>query len=136
MILEFIEKPAVAPEELASLRKAVGWDRRLSRIRKTVGCCYYWVGCRFNGRLVGYVEVISDGVDDAYIRSLIVHPAYQKRGIGMRMLKMVITRIKADRIKTVNVLFEPELAGFYRKAGFRIVSGGLIDHEKNPVLQE
>lgn len=129
MLLQFIEKPDIDAVALAQLRKAVGWDERLAKIRLTLGRCYYWAGCLAGGKLVGFIEVVSDGVDDAYIRNLIVHPDYQRQGIGLKLLQMTKERIRADGIKTVNLLFEPELARFYQKAGFRIVSGGLIDNE-------
>jgi len=129
MQLQFIERPKLDAVALGQLRRAVGWDERLKKIRLTLGRCYYWAGCFDGGKLIGFVEVVSDGVDDAYIRNLMVHPDYQRRGIGLKLLQMAQGRIKADGIKTVNLLFEPELAPFYRKAGFRIVSGGLIDNE-------
>lgn len=129
MQLIFAEKPDLSPEEVAGLRTAVGWDERLGKITQIQGRIYYWAGCFTGHNLVGYVEVLSDRVDDAYIRNLMVHPGQQRRGIGLRLLEMAAAKVKADGIKTVNVLFEPDLTPLYRKAGFTIVSGGLIDNE-------
>ncbi len=130
MQLIFVEKPDLKPEAVAGLRMAVGWDERLNKITQMQGRIYYWAGC-FNGDdLVGYVEAISDRVDDAYIRNLMVHPDHQRRGIALKLLTMSAAQIKADGIKMVNVLFEPELTALYRKAGFSIISGGLIDNEE------
>lgn len=128
MRISFVEKPKLNAAALTSLRKAVGWEGDLERVQKTIGRSYYWVAGFAEEKLIAYVEVISDGLDDAYIRNLIVHPDYQRRGIGRKLLEMVLSRVKADRIKTVNVLFEPGLEPFYRKAGFKIISGGLIDN--------
>ncbi len=130
MQIELVEKPEIKAEELALLRKSVGWDGQVEQVRQTIGCSYFWAGCHAAGKLVGYIEVISDGIDDAYIRNLIVHPEYQRRGIGLKLLGLATGRIKADGIKTTNVLFEPELASFYRKAGFVIIAGGLIDNHQ------
>ncbi len=129
MRLKFVENPELRTEEIAALRSAVGWDERKEQMQKIVGCTYMSAACLDGDRLVGWIDVISDGVDDAFIRNLVVDPAYQRRGIGLQLLKMVAGRIKKDRIKTANVLFEPELAALYRKAGFRIISGGMIDNE-------
>ena len=125
----FIEKPDLTPEAVAALRKAVGWDERVDKIRQYLGRLYYWAGCLDGDLLAGYVEVVSDGVDDGYIRNLIVHPSYRRRGIGLKLVQMAAARIEADGIKTANLLFEPELVPFYRKAGFTIVAGGVIDNE-------
>lgn len=130
MQIELVEKPEIQAEELALLRKSVGWDGQVEQVIQTVGCSYFWAGCFAGGKLVGYVEVISDGIDDAYIRNLIVHREYQRRGIGLKLLGLATARIKADGIKMANVLFEPELAPFYRKAGFAIISGGLINYHE------
>ncbi|MDW7738964.1 MAG: GNAT family N-acetyltransferase [Bacillota bacterium] len=129
MKLRYLENPELKVKEVAALRKAVGWDSREDKIEKILGCTYLTAVCYDGKLLVGFVDVLSDEVDDALIRSLIVHPDYQRKGIGLRLLKMVTHRVKTDKIKTVNVLFEPELAHFYERAGFRIVGGGLIDNE-------
>ena len=127
--LRYIENPEVGAEEIAALRGMVGWDARKEKMEKIIGCTYMTAACYDKDIMVGFVDVLSDGIDDALIRSLIVHPGYQRSGIGLELMKIVIERLKADHVKTINVLFEPELISFYRKAGFRIVSGGLIDNE-------
>ncbi len=129
MLLRYIENPDLDAATVAVLRSAVGWDTRKEKPEKAIGCNYMTAACYDEDQLVGFVDVLSDSVDDALIRSLIVHPDYQRQGIGLELLRIVIKKIKAGRIKTINVLFEPELAAFYGKAGFRIVSGGLIDSE-------
>ena len=75
------------------------------------------------------MDVVSDGIDDAYIRDLVVHPDYQHRGIGTKLIDMVVKRVRSDGIKTINVVFKPRLKEFYRKANFVIMSGGIIDNE-------
>ncbi|MFO7952581.1 MAG: GNAT family N-acetyltransferase [Bacillota bacterium] len=127
--LKYLENPSIEPEAVAYLRKAVGWDQRLGQLRKVIGAAYLTVGCFYGDNLVGFVDVVSDGVDDALIRNLLVHPDYQGRGIALNLLKVVIERLKDNRIKTINVLFEPKLFELYRKAGFRIICGGIIDNE-------
>lgn len=129
MSLRYIENPELGAEEVAALRELVGWDARREKLEKTIGSTYMAAACFDRHILVGFVDILSDGVDDALIRSLVVHPAYQRRGVGLKLLELVINKLKKDRIKTINVLFEPELEDFYRRAGFRIVSGGLIDNE-------
>lgn len=129
MRLNYVENPDLQAQEIAALRTAVGWDAREEKLQKIVGCTYMTAACQDENLLVGFVDVISDGVDDAFIRNLLVHPRYRRRGIGLQLLKIVVQRTKQDNIKTVNVLFEPELTGLYLKAGFRIIGGGLIDNE-------
>lgn len=129
MPLRYELNSGISAAEIASLRHLVGWEPREKKMAELVGCTYMTAACFEDDLLVGFVDVLSDGVEDALIRSLVVHPGYQRRGIARHLLKMVTERIKESNIKTTNVLFEPELTDLYRKAGFRIVSGGLIDNE-------
>jgi ribosomal protein S18 acetylase RimI-like enzyme len=88
------------------------------------------VACFDGDSLVGYADVVSDGIDDAYIRDLIVNPAYQRRGIGSTLLAMIAERIKSDGIKMLHAVFDPSLKEFYTKAHFAILVAGVIDNEK------
>ncbi len=130
MRLRYSENPDLEAEMVAALRSEVGWDARKEKLERIIGRTYTTAACFDGNRLIGFVDVISDGVDDAFIRNLLVHPDYRGKGIGLRLLQIIIKRIKTDRIKTINVLFEPQLAELYRKAGFRIIKGGIIDNEE------
>lgn len=130
MLLRYELNPDISAVLVASLRQRCGWEARQKKMEKIIGCTYLTAACFDDQKLIGFVDVLSDGVEDALIRGLVVDPDYRRRGIAVALLNMVVERTKADQIKTVNVLFdEPNLAGLYRKAGFRIVSGGLIDNE-------
>lgn len=121
--------PELKVTDIADLRCEVGWEPREDKIEKTIDQIYLTAACFDGSCLVGYVEVISDGVEDALVRNLLVHPGYRRQGIALKLLKLLVESIEKNGIKTVNVLFEPELARLYRKAGFRIIGGGLIDNE-------
>lgn len=129
MLLQFVENPKLDTGVVAELRSAVGWDAEKKRLEMVVGCTYMTAACFDDNQLVGFVDVMSDGLDDALIRGLVVHPAFQRRGIGLQLLQMVIGQTKKDGIKTTNVLFDPGLIDFYQKAGFKIICGGIIENE-------
>ncbi len=129
MHLNYTLNPQLRAEDVAALRNAVGWDARKDKLKKIIGYTYLTGACFDCDRLVGFVDVISDGVDDALVRNLLVHPSYRSQGIAHALLEMIIKRLREDSIKTINVLFEPELTELYRKAGFRIIGGGMIDNE-------
>ncbi|MDZ4132175.1 MAG: GNAT family N-acetyltransferase [Dethiobacteria bacterium] len=127
--MQFVENPKLDARVIAELRNSVGWDAERKRPEKLAGCTYMTAACFDDDKLVGFVDVLGDGLDDALIRGLVVHPAYQRQGIGLKLLQMVISQTKKDGIRTTNVLFDPGLSDFYRKAGFKIISGGIIENE-------
>jgi ribosomal protein S18 acetylase RimI-like enzyme len=130
MSLRFEYSPVLEPQQVADLRISVGWDGRVEKYKKKLGRSYLCVGCFNDTMLVGYADVVSDGVDDAYIRDVIVHPDYQHRSIGTKLLEMISTRIRSDGIKMVHVIFDPSLESFYKQANFTIMLSGIIDNEK------
>ncbi len=127
--MQYVVNPELKAVDVATLRSAVGWEARKDKLEKTIGFTYMTVACFDGEYLVGFVDVISDGVDDALVRNLLVHPYYQRKGIALNLLKKVIEKTREDQVKTVNVLFEPELVALYQKAGFYIIKGGIIDNE-------
>lgn len=127
--LRYEYSPPLMAEQIAALRLSVGWDGRVEKYRHKIGNSHFCVACFDGNTLIAYADVVSDAIDDAYIRDVIVHPDYQHRGIGTKLLSMITTRIKKEGIKMVHVIFEPSLEKFYRKSHFRIMSSGVIDNE-------
>ena len=119
---------AVSPGEIADLREAVGWDRSEGTYAETLKRHYaYYVVRDHTGRLVGYLSVVSDGVSDAFLVDLVVHPDTQRCGLGKRLVRRAVGDVKRDGIRCVQVTFSPELRSFYAACGFRIFGGGIID---------
>lgn len=127
--LRYEYSPPLTAEQIAALRLTVGWDGRVEKYRKKIGNSHFCVACFEGNTLIAYADVVSDAIDDAYIRDVIVHPDYQRRGIGTKLLSMITTRIKQEGIKMLHVIFEPSLEKFYRKSHFRIMCSGVIDNE-------
>ncbi len=75
--------------------------------------------CLWGDRLVGYVEVVSNGVTDAYIQDLMVHPEMQNQGFGTQMMSMVIKEIRERNIYMLSVIYgEEKLKEYYERFGF------------------
>ena len=78
------------------------------------------------GKLVAWCAVLSDGVRHAVLLDVIVHPAWQRRGIGLALVTEAIKRIQASGITIIHVDFVPEHQAFYARCGFSTVLGGII----------
>jgi GNAT superfamily N-acetyltransferase len=87
-----------------------------------------WVTARdAGGRLVGFVNVVSDGGDHAFLIDTKTHGGHQRKGIGKRTVHFAAQQAKAAGCEWLHVDFDPELAPFYFDAcGFRPTDAGLI----------
>ena len=77
-----------------------------------------------DGRVIGFVTAISDGVLSAYISLLEVLPEYQGRGVGRELM----TRVNAllEGLYMTDVLCDDDVLAFYEKLGFQVMSGAMI----------
>lgn len=109
----------VSPADIADLRQAVGWNRMqrdLSdpRLTTTLQLCAF-----DENHLIGYAQVISNQVTDAYIQDVMVHPDYQRQGIGTQLMEKLLSRLEEDGIYMVSVIYgEEALRPFYERFGF------------------
>ena len=106
-------------DELATLFLSVGWssgnypNRLAAALRNSDGVCSAWEG----DRLVGLVNALSDGAMVVYFHYLLVHPDYQRRGIGKRLLDCMLEEY-GDCMKVL-IAYDAQI-GFYERAGFRV----------------
>ncbi len=114
--------------EILRLYRAAGWcdpgeekdTRWIGRLLAGSLCA---VGAFENGRLVGMGRAISDGVCDAYVQDVIVAPSRRGRGIGRKVLREILKRLRARRCRWIGLIARPGSEGFYRRAGFRAMRG-------------
>ena len=81
-------------------------------------------------RLVGFINVATDGGAHAFLLDPTVDPEYRRRGIGQSLVERAIAAARGPNCEWVHVDYEPNLAAFYARAGFRPTEAGLLhlDH--------
>lgn len=124
MIVYEDDAAGVLPEQLEGF--FVGWpsppspERHLELLR---GSAHVVLAREEDGRVVGFVTAISDGVLSAYIPLLEVLPAYQGRGIGTELMRRM--REKLAGLYMADLACDPELESFYHRLGFRRVGSAM-----------
>ena len=114
-------------QQIENLRTVVGWDRMEGYYDRILVRSYTHFSIIEDGKLIAFLNVISDGIADAFLVDLMVHPDYQGKGVGHVIVTKTIEALRADGIRAVQVIFEPRLEPFYRACGFHILQSGMID---------
>jgi GNAT superfamily N-acetyltransferase len=85
MSTDIVKDGPVEPAEINGLREAVRWGRSDADYSEVLrkAYTYYTVRDR-HGQLIAYMSVLSDGLADAFLLDLVVHPKYRKKGIGTK----------------------------------------------------
>jgi ribosomal protein S18 acetylase RimI-like enzyme len=106
-------------DELARLFDSVGWQHRTrdrQRLAQMVRGSMLGAVALDGGRLVGFARAISDGAFNAYVSTVAVLPAYQRRGIGRELIRRLLDG--QDHLQFVLHAGAP-VHPFYVACGFR-----------------
>ena len=80
------------------------------------------------GRVVGFVNMISDGVLTAFVPWLEVLPGYQGRGIGSELMRRVLAA--GEHLYSIDLTCDEPLRPYYERLGMRTVTGMAVRHRK------
>jgi ribosomal protein S18 acetylase RimI-like enzyme len=84
------------------------------------------VCARSGTRLVGFVNVATDGGIHGFVLDTCVDPDFRRRGIASAMVRKATEGARERGAQWLHVDFEPHLEGFYRSLGFAPTAAGLI----------
>lgn len=100
------------------------WNWRTMVERHSLG----WVTARDGGVLVGFLNVLWDGLVHAWLQDAMVASANQRHGIGTALIRTARDEAREAGCEYLHVDFEDDMARFYvGSCGFRPVSAGLIE---------
>ena len=74
------------------------------------------VGAWDGNRLVGSIRVLTDGYFFATIPEILVDPAYQRRGIGRRLMELALERTPRGKVAFGA---QPQSVAFFEQIGCR-----------------
>lgn len=99
------------------------WDWRSLVERHSLG----WVVARRESALVGFVNVVSDGLVHAWLQDTMVAVEARSNGIGTRLVAVARDQSAAAGCEWLHVDFEDDLGAFYLAAcGFTPTNAGLL----------
>ena len=118
--VRIVERVPTADEYL-HLIASVGWRPRDRRaVEVALQHTFYAVCATTQDRTIGFGRVIGDGALHFYLTDVAVHPAYQRRGVGSRIVTALTKYVESMPYQNVlvAVLPTPGLIGFYAKHGY------------------
>ena len=77
-------------------------------------------------RLIGFVNVATDGGVHAFLLDTSVDPDYRRHGIGSELVRRAVGACRGTGVTWLHVDYEPHLEDFYQRCGLRHTKAGLI----------
>jgi GNAT superfamily N-acetyltransferase len=99
------------------------WDWEELTRRHSLG----WVTARRGGELVGFANVLWDGLVHAWLQDVMVAADSRRRGVGVGLVRRATEGATEAGCEYLHVDFDDDLRPFYIEAcGFEPVSAGLL----------
>lgn len=115
-------------EELNSLFKAIGWNsREAKKWKEVLYKSSYVLSVWDKERIIGMGRILEDGIMCMFY-DIGVHPDYQNKGIGKKIIENLIDRVKDKRYASIGLFAweeNPANIPFYEKFDFERQTTGM-----------
>ncbi len=105
-----------------NLFQTTGWNKEynfsLEDLEMAIKNSWYICSLYDLDELVGFGRVIADGVHHALIVDLIIHPEYQGKGLGSKLLNRLVSKCKDNNIRDIQLFAAKDKFSFYENFGF------------------
>ena len=109
-------------KEYWNLFQTTGWNQdynfSVQDLANAIQNSWYSMSIYDSDKLIGFGRVIADGVHHALIVDLIIHPDYQSKGFGSRLLDKLVSKCKKNKIRDIQLFSAKDKYSFYEKFGF------------------
>jgi len=109
---------SISEDEVIDIYKANKWSSadKPKELLAALNNSHTLVTARIEGKLVGIANAISDGYLVVYYPHMLVHPDYQKNGIGQKMMEAMQTIYGGFHQQMLTA--DEEAVKFYQSLGF------------------
>ena len=80
---------------------------------------WYSISIYQSEQLIAFGRLISDGIYQALICDVMVHPNFQGKGLGKTVIEELITKCKESDIQSIQLFSAKGKHSFYKKLGFQ-----------------
>jgi len=108
-------------EEYQALRRAVGWaEVDAQAVARGLTSSLFSVCVMHEGNVIGCGRVVGDGGIYFYVQDVMILPAYQRQGLGRRIMDAIMAYIAAHAGSNsfIGLMAANGVAPFYYRYGF------------------
>ena len=111
-------------DQLVDLYNSVGWlaytsDEQRPKLQEAINNSTYVVTAWNHETLIGLTRCISDNVSICYLQDILIHPEFQRHGIGRKLLSNCLERFADVRMKVLITDDEERQKLFYESLGYK-----------------
>lgn len=109
--------------EYRKLRDSVGWWKTEDKATEiALKNSLFSVVAIENGNIVGIGRIVGDGGLYFYIQDLIVHPEFQRKGLGKALMNELLHYIKTHAVSGafVGMMAAKGRVSYYERFGFKV----------------
>jgi len=106
---------------------AAAWGSPKQGYERALAHSFTWVTASSGDELVGFVNVAWDGDTHFFLLDTTVHPNWQRRGIGRRLVEEAIEACRGHGEWLHVDASEELMTRFYLRCGFESTPAGLAD---------
>lgn len=108
---------------LEQLCDTVGWVRRpFKKVKVAIEQSFLTISLFYKEnsqhKLIGFARATSDNSFNATIWDVVVHPEFQKKGLGKILMSEVIRELRLSDVNTITLFADPQVLNFYKSLGF------------------
>ena len=118
MQVEIFMQDQISADEVLDIYRANDWSsaEKPNELMAALQNSHSLVTARIAGKLVGLGNAISDGYLVVYFPHMLVHPAFQGRGIGRKMMAAMLKRYAGFHQQMLTA--DGKAIQFYESLGF------------------
>lgn len=108
-------------EEILGLYASLGWTNYTDKpemLRNAYLNSLKIYGAYVDDKLIGIIRVVGDGYSVIFIQDLLVHPEFQRKGVGTLLLKKVLCEYDSVYQKHLITEDTEKTTLFYKSLGF------------------
>ncbi len=122
--MEIREYSSYQAEEVFGLYSAVSWTNYTDHpdmLENAFRNSLLILGVYDGAKLIGILRAVGDGSSVLLIQDILVHPAYQRQGIGTALMHEIMVRFPSVYQMQLVTDNTPETAAFYESLGFTVL---------------